>query len=303
MTLTRWKLMAGVLGLSIGGLAAMAESPEKGQRKSATPPTLPVLEMPSCPAVPAISSTPAIPCPPVSPPTFQVPPPPVPVIRTVAAVEPAPSPRPLPNVVLQAQTVEFAIPSPPPEPMPVVPVASPIPAPVPQPLPVPPPATAPVPVPAPQPTPAPAPPVTTLEPTPVVQSVPASASEKKLRVMLNMGDDRPRFEVRDGEEALLKVVCEKVDVKSPSDRGESMSTLKAVGRVTFVTPGGEGTCDELSVVPGTGQVVVSGKVAFRYTWGKVETEVSGERMTFRLGSTPGVVQTGGTTAVPASYRR
>lgn len=292
MTLTRWKLMAGVLGLSIGGLAAMAESPEKGQRKSTTPPALPVLEMPSCPAVPAISSTPAIPCSPVSPPTFQVPPPPVPVIRTVAATEPAPSPRPLPNVVLQAQTVEFAIPSPPPEPMPVVPVANPVPAPVPQPLPVPPHATAPVYTPAPQPAEVPS----------TVQAIPAT-TEKKLRVMLNMGDDRPRFEVRDGEEALLKVVCEKVDVKSPSDRGESMSTLKAVGRVTFVTPGGEGTCDELSVVPGTGQVVVAGKVSFRYTWGKVETEVSGERMTFRLGSTPGVVQGSGTLTVPASYRR
>jgi hypothetical protein len=292
MTLTRWKLMAGVLGLSIGGLAAMAESPDKGQRKSATPPALPVLEMPACPAVPAISSTPAIPCPPVSPPTFQVPPPPVPVVRTVAAVEPAPAPRPLPNVVLQAQTVEFAIPTPPPEPTPVVPVAAPTPAPVPQPLPVPPPAPAPTPL-----TPPPAP-----EPQPLP---PASAPEKKLRVILNMGDDRPRFEVRDGEEALLKVVCEKVDVKSPSDRGESMSTLKAVGRVTFVTPGGEGSCDELSVVPGTGEVVVAGKVSFRYAWGKVETEVSGERMTFRLGSTPGVVQVqgSGSIATPASYRR
>ncbi len=291
MTLTRWKLMAGVLGLSIGGLAAMAESPDKGQRKSATPPALPVLEMPACPAVPAVGSTPAIPCPPVTPPTFQVPPPPVPVVRTVAAVEPAPSPRPLPNVVLQAQTVEFAIPTPPPEPTPVVPVAAPTPAPVPQPLPVPPPAPSPMPL---------LPPPSATEP-PVVQ--PASPPEKKLRVLLNMGDDRPRFEVRDGEEALLKVVCEKVDVKSPSDRGESMSTLKAVGRVTFVTPGGEGTCDELSVVPGTGQVVVAGKVSFRYTWGKVETEVTGDRMTFRLGSTPGVVLTGGTTAVPTSYRR
>lgn len=295
MTLTRWKLMAGVLGLSLGGLAAMAESPDKTQRKS--PPALPVLEMPACPAVPAVGSTPAVPCPPVSPPTFQVPPPPVPVVRTVAAAEPAPAPRPLPNVVLQAQTVEFAIPTPPPEPTPVVPVAAPTPAPVPQPLPVPPPAAAPVQVLTPQPAPAPTP------DAPAVQ--PASAPEKKLRVLLNMGDDRPRFEVRDGEDALLKVVCEKVDVKSPSDRGESMSTLKAVGRVTFVTPGGEGTCDELSVVPGTGQVVVAGKVSFRSTWGKVETEITGDRMTFRLGSTPGAVQVqgSGTVAVPASYRR
>jgi hypothetical protein len=68
-----------------------------------------------------------------------------------------------------------------------------------------------------------------------------------------------------------------------------MSTLRATGRVTFVTPGGDGTCEELTVIPGTGQVVVAGRVSFKYNWGKVETIVSGEKMTFRLGSAPGVV--------------
>ena len=113
-----------------------------------------------------------------------------------------------------------------------------------------------------------------------------SAPEKKLKVMLYMGDDRPRFEVRDGEECYLKVVCDKVDVKSPSDRGESMSVMKATGKVTFVTPGGEGECEELSVVPGTGQVIVSGKVTVKHTWGKAETTFSCDRVTFRLGSAP-----------------
>jgi hypothetical protein len=135
-----------------------------------------------------------------------------------------------------------------------------------------------------QPTPAPADPLLNAPPTEVAPAV----VEKKLKVMLHMGDDRPRFEVRDGDEVYLKVVCDKVDVKSPSDRGETMSTLRATGRVTFVTPGGEGTCEELTVIPGTGQVVVTGRVSFKYNWGKVETTVSGDKMTFRLGSTPGV---------------
>ena len=63
--------------------------------------------------------------------------------------------------------------------------------------------------------------------------------------------------------------------------------MRATGKVGFVTPGGDGVCDELSVVPGTGQVVVTGKVQFKYNWGKVETTVSGDRLTFRLGSAPG----------------
>ena len=114
-----------------------------------------------------------------------------------------------------------------------------------------------------------------------------SRSEKKLQVLLHMGDERPKFEVRDGEVVYLRVTSEKVDVKSPTDSIEAnLSTMRATGKVRFVTPGGEGTCDELSVVPGSGQVTVMGHVAFIYSWGKVETTVTGEKMTFRLGDAP-----------------
>ena len=130
-------------------------------------------------------------------------------------------------------------------------------------------------------------------------------AERKLKVILSMGDERPRFEVRDGDEIYLKVVCDRVEVKSPGEGGASVSTMRASGKVTFVTPGGEGTCDELAVLPGTGQVIVTGKVSFTYNWGKVETTVTGEKMTFRLGSntvTPSAAAAG-VTGVPASYTR
>ncbi len=129
-------------------------------------------------------------------------------------------------------------------------------------------------------------------------------AERKLKVILSMGDERPRFEVRDGDEIYLKVVCDRVEVKSPGEGGVSVSTMRASGKVTFVTPGGEGTCDELAVLPGTGQVIVTGKVSFTYNWGKVETTVTGEKMNFRLGSntvTPSAAA--GVTGVPASYTR
>lgn len=130
-------------------------------------------------------------------------------------------------------------------------------------------------------------------------------AERKLKVILSMGDERPRFEVRDGDEIYLKVVCDRVEVKSPGEGGVSVSTMRASGKVTFVTPGGEGTCDELAVLPGTGQVIVTGKVSFTYNWGKVETTVTGEKMNFRLGSntvTPSAAAAG-VTGVPASYTR
>jgi len=135
---------------------------------------------------------------------------------------------------------------------------------------------------------------TNVSPTP-------AAPERKLKVILSMGDERPRFEVRDGDEVYLKVVCDKVEVKSPGEGGVSVSTMRASGKVTFVTPGGEGTCDELAVLPGTGQVVVTGKVSFTYNWGKVETTVTGEKMNFRLGSNA-MTPTTSSVGVPVGYR-
>lgn len=142
------------------------------------------------------------------------------------------------------------------------------------------------------------------EPTRQMTSEPTRSIEKKLKVILHLGDERPKFEVRDTDEVYLKVTSERVEVKSPGDGGTSMSQMKAAGKVVFVTPGGEGTCDELVVVPGTGQVIVSGKVSFTYNWGKLETTVSGEKMTFRLGA-PAVtaVGPGSVTGVPAGYQR
>ena len=165
-------------------------------------------------------------------------------------------------------------------------------------------------IPAEAPSPKPIPPTPTPSWEPRAQAIPAEAPseparnlEKKLKVMLHMGDERPRFEVKDGDDIYLKVISDKVEVKSPSDSGANMSVMRAGGKVTFITPGGEGTCDELSVIPGTGQVIVTGKVAFTYNWGKVETTVSGEKMTFRLGSTPGTTPSSGTQGVPTSYQR
>ena len=124
-------------------------------------------------------------------------------------------------------------------------------------------------------------------PAPQIRQVEASrpvASDKKLKVTLQMDEGNPKFEVRDGEEVVLKVVSDKVDVASPTQKGDRWSTLKACGQVKFATPGGDGSCDSLQVVPGTGEVVAVGNVKFTYNWGKVETSASSEKMNFRLGT-------------------
>jgi hypothetical protein len=110
--------------------------------------------------------------------------------------------------------------------------------------------------------------------------------EKKLRVQLNLGNGKPWLEIRDNEELVLKVVAEAVEVKAAGEGTEGLNVLKASGGVTFRTLGGNGTCDELRVVPGTGEVQLSGKVVVTSNWGKAETTATAEKMTFRLGSEP-----------------
>lgn len=313
MVRSRWKLMAGVLGISIGGLAAVAgaNATPKTAKRCPDPvqvgipmiPTpvqgqvvqIPVLEAQVPTQLPTITS--------VSTPGEVIP------TAFVAVSEVAPMPRSAavqvltlpvlstsePIFIAPVQAVVAAQPLPTPQAQPplIAPLAPPVPAaPVPvQPLPTPPLSPS-------------QPPLAELLPPPAPRATPSTEPqfppmhEKKLKVMLHMGDERPRFEIRDGEETYLKVVCDKVDVKSPTERGDTTSTLKSTGKVAFVTPGGDGVCDELTVMPGSGMVVVSGKVTFRYTWGKAETTVSGDRMTFRLGNTPG--QTSNPT-IPASY--
>ena len=325
--------MIGALGLSLGGLAAVAGVPATNGVSCAGTPTHAVARVSEPPALPTPAPKPSdlptpafalleLPAAPSLPVPATIPYPiPVPAPTPSPSPSPSPSPRPtLPQIDMPASPppIPQVLPSVPAEaPRRIEPLAEPLksielpkltaPTPVPQAatkLPVnetpaftlealsPVNAT---PVPAPVPTPA---------PTPVEA---AKVAERKLKVILAMGDERPRFEVRDGDEVYLKVVCDRVEVKSPGEGGASVSTMSATGKVTFVTPGGEGTCDQLAVLPGTGQVVVTGKVTFTYNWGKVETTVTGEKMNFRLGSntvTPTASQgTTGVTGVPTSFSR
>lgn len=354
MTRTRWKLMAGVLGLSLSGLAVVASVPNRNGCQRQCGPETQVAATPASGAIAVAVARTAPQQPPVElpPPAAPVPVPPVPAQevvgrRTVGLVSagapvpvpPVPAPLELPIPAKVTTPGEFPVipaaasekpkEAPKPDPKPTQPVPAPVtlpeitpvipaaasatpgftipPQPTPTPVEVKPvvpqpvqptlptiepqaPRIEPTALPAPQPQPRP-------EPLPAAEPM---SAEKKLKVILHMGDERPRFEVRDGDEVYLKVLCERVEVKSPSDRGETMSTLRAAGRVAFVTPGGEGLCDELTVVPGTGQVLVTGKVSFKYNWGKVETTVSGDRMVFRLGTAPSMPQP---TSIPASYQK
>lgn len=317
MTWTRWKLLAGVLGLSIGGLAATCQEPNS--RKCHAPPDLPkqtVSMVPTAPALPAAAAVQVTLPPPVAvaaplpadapqvapvklaePPPLPVTPPPV--------VDLSPKPIDLPALAVKADApkpVELPALDLPAAPPPKVetPAAPALPK-----LDLAPPTVAPEPPKVEKPvTPDPlltAPPKPDVAaPSPKVPARPTAAPPADLppleapaptlavgvRVTLRLGDGRPNFDVLQGGDCLLKVVCERVEVKSVADKAEPVALLRGAGGVRFSSPGCEGTCDALAVQADTGEVELTGSVRVRFKEGKGNTEMTGGTMRFKLGTAP-----------------
>jgi DUF4097 and DUF4098 domain-containing protein YvlB len=105
----------------------------------------------------------------------------------------------------------------------------------------------------------------------------------KYRILLRVGEGEPTFEVRCGDDLMLKVICEKVDIKSP-EKGQGLSTVKASGKVRFAGFGAEGTCDELSFLAGSGEVGMTGnvKIHVKDKLGRIESELSTETMKYKI---------------------
>jgi hypothetical protein len=134
----------------------------------------------------------------------------------------------------------------------------------------------------------PAPPMTAVQPVVKPAVVEAAVPQKvatvsKYRIVLRVGEGEPTFEVRTGDDLLLKVACEKVDIASP-DKGSGPSKVTARGKVRFVGFGAEGTCQELSFWEGTGEVSLSGdvKIQVKDKLGRVESELATESMKYRI---------------------
>jgi hypothetical protein len=135
-------------------------------------------------------------------------------------------------------------------------------------------------------------PITTSAP-PVTAPAATQQVVTRFRIVLRVGEGEPTFEVRSGDDLVLKVVCEKVDVKSP-EKGQTLSSVTATGKVRFVGFGSEGTCESLSFLAGTGEVAMSGNVRIQVKdkLGRVESELTTETIKYRID----------TSALPGSLR-
>jgi hypothetical protein len=295
MTLTRWKLLAGLLGLSMGGVVAIAE-----------PPCRTIAANPTCPAPVTVVGHPVVVGSPIverttakSLPAQALKSEPVaaPVMDSNSSTSTLPTPVELPPHVPdmpKATTNDgTATPSLSPAVVPITCTEPILPMPVVTDVDVNPNTAA---ISGPN-------PLQRLDPPAVPKQTPPESMQSTTlsgttRVVLNIGAGAPRFEILSGDDTLLKVVCDKVEVTSPSEQGEVMSALKATGAVRFCAPGCVGICNELMVLPGVGDVELSGDVRVKCKQGKGETEIVAAKMTFKLGSAPGYTVPEPTVTVP-----
>lgn len=66
--------------------------------------------------------------------------------------------------------------------------------------------------------------------------------ETRVRVVVPLGKSPAKFDVMAGDAVLLQAVCEQVEVRSPSEKGGPVCSIKASGKVPFTAAGCEGTC-------------------------------------------------------------
>ncbi len=326
MLLSRWKLMAGVLGVSLGGLAAVTgQCPKvdssKSTRRQAEPvpafdiPMLPTVpsggtpsqKLPAAPTLPAPVSTPSLPPAPTTelppaPPVADLPSLPAPV-KTPELPKPSALPSAPPSPVIPASGTDVKPLLPPPGPAPAEPAAKP---PTPAATPAPAsnyPAPSPSAPPASGPAATPSVPAEDIPPSPAIEPSPRKSPKPELydapkpvatkyRILLRVGEGEPSFEVKCGDDLILKVICEKIDIKSP-EKGNGLSAVKASGKVRFAGFGAEGTCEELSFLAGTGEVSLAGsvKIQVKDKLGRIESELSTETMKYKID--PSAAFTGG----------
>ena len=88
----------------------------------------------------------------------------------------------------------------------------------------------------------------------------------------------------------------------PDQKSSSLAGVSAAGRVRFTAPGIEGTCDQLTILSATGEVLLKGNIHLKSKNGKGWSEMTAEKMVYQIGAS-GMAKPTGTrpTVTPAGY--
>jgi hypothetical protein len=150
----------------------------------------------------------------------------------------------------------------------------------------------------------PVPPSADLRPVPQPQ---LAVTTSKLKMLMRLGDGKPRFEIRNSEslELLFKVYGEKVEMQSPPEgaKASPIAGVTAVGKVRFTGPMIEGTCDQVTVLSGTGEVLLKGNVYVRTKRGKMWSEMTTEKMIYQIGASALIAPTAPNAVQPTLYQQ
>jgi hypothetical protein len=125
----------------------------------------------------------------------------------------------------------------------------------------------------------------------ITQLTPRTAGQFKMCLRMG-GTDQPRFEIMDKDIPLLKVQCERIELRS--DQG-----VTAMGQVRLHGSGLDGTCDQLAISCTTCEVELKGNVKLNCYRGGASSQVSAEQMKFQLKGT-GEVSSSGVKAIKTS---
>jgi hypothetical protein len=295
MTNPRFTIAAGVLGMSLCGLAAIANSSGKagsplGCYRSGEPGKLVSPETQATEPYQValkVVSDPPVDIPPVSPPLIELPnlekptppPPTIPLIPQNTVVPPL-----LPTI----EPAQLAIPK--------LPETTVVQSP-PSNLIVPEIKTAPqaaakpevvmLELPAPTPTPTPTnviPQATGAVIPPLTRAVEPTANPEGIKIIVQMNNGRPSLTILSDNAEMMTLTCEQLDLAARSPGDETVSGIKASGKVTFTAPGCQGSCDELLLNPKSWDGTMLKNVKAKCTNGNSGTELAADKMTFKLRS-------------------
>jgi hypothetical protein len=300
MTNPRFTIAAGVLGMSLCGLAAIANSSGKAgsplgcyRAGETIKPISPATQSTEQYQVALkVVSDPPVDIPPVTPPLIQLPSTDKPVVPTPPMSIPTiPDLAVVPPLTPTVEPAQLAIPKLPESPRDTLP---------------PPQVVVPESKPAPQAVAKPDAPILDLIPapsnvipqaTPPAPAAPAALNADGIKIIVQMIAGRPSLTILSDNAEMMTLTCEQLDLAARGPGDESVTGIKATGKVTFTAPGCQGSCDELTLNPKSWDGSMLKNVKAKCTSGTGTTELAADKMNFKLRSPKETV----VPTIPASH--
>ena len=123
------------------------------------------------------------------------------------------------------------------------------------------------------------------------------SSDDGIKVVVRMTSGRPSLAILSDGAEMLTLTCEQLDLAARGPGDDSVSAIKASGKVTFTAPGCQGQCDELVLNPKSWDGSMLKNVRVKCSQGRGDSELSADKMTFKLRSPHEVL----TPTIPAAH--